>query len=56
MTVLLVLDYQTTYYNRNQIEYSLFSILTSHPYDFTLKNFPGLHHFIDVAENLGCKT
>jgi len=29
----------------------LFSVLPSQLYDFTLKNFPGLLHFIGVAEN-----
>lgn len=29
----------------------LFSIEPSHPYDFTLKNFPGLLLFIGIAEN-----
>jgi hypothetical protein len=29
----------------------LFSVLPSHLYDFTLKNFSGLLLFISVAEN-----
>jgi hypothetical protein len=29
----------------------LFSIIPSHLFDFTLKNFPDLLHFIGVAEN-----
>jgi len=33
--------------------YDVFFILTLHPYDFTLKNFPGLYHFIGFAENQG---